>query len=545
MSRLNPNRLVHIPEWGDFRIACIASAATPNFLNKSNKVLANSMDDIQIANNAQGILAQPNPEIQDSLEAENPVDDMLNEQTWPTEEELAEGEARQRLFSDTAMSGMAGFPNDVAGGKKKKKVPKGMSEYQAAWIPDDDDGGEQDDDILESTDDEIMSEDQESDNESVSKQTGDESEYGGDDAATSIMMGDNPDLDDAEEQRQYEEYKKSRLREEKDDAEFPDEVDTPLDIPARVRFQRYRGLESFRTSPWDPYENLPRDYARIFQFENFSRTAKRIQKEAMSEGVPVGSYVTLHLQDVPVIVFESHDLSSPWIATSLLRYEHQMSVAHFTANMETGGPEDPLPDPIRSKTSMVIQYGHRRYRVQPLFSEYTRGGGKGINNVHKFERYLRPGRTSMATVYVPISMSNVPALYYLENADGSLQLVATGSFVSVEPERILAKRIVLTGHPFKIHKRSAVVRYMFHNPEDIHWFKPVRVHTKYGRVGHIFESLGTHGYMKVRFDKQIKAQDTVCMNLYKRVFPKWTSEIWKPTAVKASTAKQEDEDVEM
>lgn len=50
-------------------------------------------------------------------------------------------------------------------------------------------------------------------------------------------------------------------------------------MPARERFMRYRGLESFRTSPWDPKENLPVDYARIFQFENYDRTRKRVIKE--------------------------------------------------------------------------------------------------------------------------------------------------------------------------------------------------------------------------------------------------------------------------
>ena len=28
--------------------------------------------------------------------------------------------------------------------------------------------------------------------------------------------------------------------------------------------------------------------------------------------------------------------------------------------------------------------------------------------------------------------------------------------------------------------------------------------------------------MKCVFDGPIKAQDTICMNLYKRIFPKWT-----------------------
>lgn len=82
---------------------------------------------------------------------------------------------------------------------------------------------------------------------------------------------------------------RKRTQEEQDAQSFPDEIDTPQDITARMRFARYRGLQSLRTSPWDPYENLPREYARIFEFEDFKRTERDMWRELEDSGVEVWS----------------------------------------------------------------------------------------------------------------------------------------------------------------------------------------------------------------------------------------------------------------
>ena len=51
-----------------------------------------------------------------------------------------------------------------------------------------------------------------------------------------------------------------------EDMDFPDEVDTPLDQEARKRFIKYRGIKSIKNCSWDPYENLPADYSKIWRF---------------------------------------------------------------------------------------------------------------------------------------------------------------------------------------------------------------------------------------------------------------------------------------
>ena len=63
------------------------------------------------------------------------------------------------------------------------------------------------------------------------------------------------------------------------------QIDTPTDTPARDRFARYRGLKSWRSSPWDPREGLPQEYANTFAFENFKRAHKRSANHCHVAGV--------------------------------------------------------------------------------------------------------------------------------------------------------------------------------------------------------------------------------------------------------------------
>lgn len=490
---LSVNGLVHIPGLGTFQMSQIDAAVDP--LKASD----------ESSGSGSQVLAVANPMLQTSLDSENVPDEMDAEQTFPTDAEIAESMDQNKK-------------------KLIKRIPKGMSDYQACWIPDieevdEDDESESDEDDNKSfmscdskgsekaEDDEMQSEE-------------DEEEF--EEATTEKESTTNNDQKYDEEMDLYEERQaQAKLKAQRTDAMFPDEIDTPSDVPAHIRFQKYRGLESFRTSPWDVKENLPFDYARIFQFKDFNRIKRRIIKEtadADADAMP-GMYITIHLSKVPKDAWESYKLNNGCdnvILYGLLDHENKMSVVNVVLKRTADSTI-----PIKSKERLIIQCGYRRFVVNPVFSQHTNG------KKHKFERFFQPGTTVVASFFAPIQFPPAPILCLRENPNGSVTLVANGNLLSCTPDRVVLKRVVLSGHPFKIHRRTATVRFMFHNNEDINYFKPCKLRTKTGRIGHIKESLGTHGHMKCVFDGQMKSFDTVFLYLYKRVFPKWTYEEYR------------------
>lgn len=54
-----------------------------------------------------------------------------------------------------------------------------------------------------------------------------------------------------------------RFRRAREEAQFPDEVDSPLDQPVRERFRRYRGLNSLLTSGQVDPSCLPSFYKSL------------------------------------------------------------------------------------------------------------------------------------------------------------------------------------------------------------------------------------------------------------------------------------------
>lgn len=230
------------------------------------------------------------------------------------------------------------------------------------------------------------------------------------------------------------------------------------------------------------------------------------------------------------------------VVSNLFPCERKVTVMHSEVNRCNFG--DRVQGAIRGKEEVMLHCGFRRFPAKPIYSRIpTKSMGK--NDKYKLERYFQPGAMCMASWYGPAIFPPCPVLVFADSSPQNAnpqagepstmevgvnaepkELVAWGRVKDGEPQKMVVKRVVLTGYPYRVHKSKAVARYMFFDPADIRWFKPVELRTKNGLRGHVKESLGTHGYMKCQFNGWVKQDDVICLHLYKRAFPKWYPPTW-------------------
>ncbi|TKA63495.1 hypothetical protein B0A49_12605 [Cryomyces minteri] len=516
-----------VGDWGDFQIEKIVAAPSESKRRGEDTTVVEEASE----NNA---LDQPTADQDDLNELAPEEIAMEDAAAYPVS--LAPSERKGVLLDDHHY-----FDDDESHiPNMPKKLPKGTSNYQAAWyLGDVSDSGSEFDDV-EDVDGDLDMERSAVPADGVEglQNMPEPTEVGVSEYPQSEMFLDpSPD----EEAEQLAEYRARRKDEAEEDLEFPDEIELHPNVLARERLARYRGLKSLRTSQWEteedkPYE--PEDWSRLLEIGDYKGAKSRVLREALVGGVAQGTRVHVHLRGVPLTLQGSYNPSRPLALFSLLRHEHKRTSVDYSMTLTSE-----YPAPLRSKTELIMQCGPRRFVINPLFSQT----GNTPNNVHKFDRYLHPGRTAIASFIAPLTWGAVPALFFKQGSpaaitgsnsdattDGNpliprptLELIATGTCLPPSMSRIIAKRIILTGHPYKIHKKLVTVRYMFFNSEDVAWFKALQLWTKRGRSGYVKESLGTHGYFKATFDGKINPQDAVGVSLYKRVFPR-TARVWRP-----------------
>lgn len=443
--------------------------------------------------------------------------------------------------------------------KRKIKVPKGTSAYQAEWLID------SENDVKEYNDEDGSEEEDQEEYEMEMKRENFKRNGGKSVYSEQFTFNDNENSDennlfkDDPMEIEREDKMEFKMENENENKCFPDEVEIPDGQTARHRFHKYRGVQSLKLSKWESINDIPCEYGQIVKFDNFKQTINRNLKSGKGKSpFKFGDRVKITIKklvsndqlnnfnldsNLEAMDFSNSSISlnefdfshfdssnSFFLLIGLFEHEEKYSVINFTVkNVD-------LDMEIVSKRDYIAVIGFRTFVINPLFSEYSQSHSMN----HRYLKSFEPGSRAVGSFYGPVTLSHsAPVLLFTKNSDNNngqfdgereektipldslISLVGTGSLLYPDPDRCILKRITLSGHPFKIHSRIVIVRFMFDNPEDIIWFKPVELVTNQtNRRGHIVESLGTHGYMKCVFDGQIKSGERIALHLYKRVFPK-------------------------
>jgi pre-rRNA-processing protein TSR1 len=453
--------LVHIPNVGTFGVKEFIKSKSPTIQKRKGQLAGSTMD-----GGVSQVLAKCDVTKREPLEMfANP--------------DALEGEQNLIGFGDDEHN----YDDDEMGTKKEDEEfarPAGWNDYQSAWLDAIKDG---DDDFSDGGIDhgELAAE--------LNKKK------------TDVITGMDMDAEDdkhisMQERQALVEQRKRDLEEDRD---FPDEVQVEEDVNARDRFARYRSLKSFRKSFWDPKENLPLTYASIYHFGSFkatqcdimadmrdvmdateSRFNELVEKnedgdEAMSDAsdsdedvlegcVASGTYVTLVVEGVSPTAYSRISPHSLLTAVSLLAHENKVSVLHMGLSETSQCDELSHGDmPVKSKDVLTFRCGWRSWQARPVFSQNNLNSDK-----HKFERFMpTQGCFFAASVMGPVTYTPCPVLVFREGTAGGTKFVALGSMIGADADRIVVKRIVLTGYPTRVHKRHATVKYMFYDPDDV------------------------------------------------------------------------------
>ena len=160
------------------------------------------------------------------------------------------------------------------------------------------------------------------------------------------------------------------------------------------------------------------------------------------------------------------------ILSTLFPHECKVSTMHFKLKRTLENQEI-----VPSKAPMEFSCGFRRLVVKPTFSMELNAAGK--NDKFKYMRFLRKDMNVIASAFCPIIYSPCKVITFTK--DGNLpvkqDVVSSGIALPPDPLKIILKRIILTGYPLKCHKKKATIRYMFFDPKDIKYFKPVELYT--------------------------------------------------------------------
>ncbi|KAI5168376.1 pre-rRNA-processing protein TSR1, partial [Pancytospora epiphaga] len=285
----------------------------------------------------------------------------------------------------------------------------------------------------------------------------------------------------------FSELEKENTNEEDSYEEFElEEPETAVDpnFDLIKKYGDYRGIRNMATCTFKGQEK-PEYYKDLEFTKNFKQIQSLVLKR--QSVIPSDRYVKLKIR-------MSKDISTNFIVLfNIFEYETRKTIYNYEYSTPRKGIEK----------EVVVDNGYRIYTATTILSRNLK------HNMFQEESTLDHGIVSFVG---PVSFSS--GFAYIVGSDGEFIKIMNGE----SRDRIFYDSVKLVGRPIKFYKNYTVIRGMFYNSEQVHYFSSVRIEGKNNNIGFIKKPLGTKGLFKAYFSRPIKHDELVTLSLYKRVF---------------------------
>lgn len=198
------------------------------------------------------------------------------------------------------------------------------------------------------------------------------------------------------------------------------------------------------------------------------------------EGFPPGSYLRIEVWGVPCEMVDNFDPTYPVIAGGLLAAEERFGFIQarlkrhrwFSRTLKT---DDPL----------IFSLGWRRFQSVPIYS-------LDDHSIRmRLLKYTPEHMHCYATFYGPVSFPNTGfcAFNSLTPESKGFRVSATGVILDIDHSVKIAKKLKLTGVPYKIFKNTAFIKDMFTTALEVSKFEGANVRTVSGIRGQVKRAL--------------------------------------------------------
>ncbi|XP_078159429.1 P-loop containing nucleoside triphosphate hydrolases superfamily protein [Carex rostrata] len=214
------------------------------------------------------------------------------------------------------------------------------------------------------------------------------------------------------------------------------------------------------------------------------------------EGFRTGTYLRLEVHDVPYEMVEYFDPHHPLLVGGIGLGEENVGCMQATVKRHRWHKKV-----LKTRDPIIVSIGWRRFQTVPVYAIEDKNGR------HRMLKYTPEHMHCLAMFWGPLAppKSGVLAVQNLANNQASFRITATGYVQEFNHATKIMKKIKLVGYPYKIFKKTALIKDMFTSDLEIARFEGASIRTVSGVRGQVKKAVkATMGNMPKKKGESVK-----------------------------------------